>query len=183
MNKDMSILEISVKTKKSETLADLGKDLAIDSANINESFCSQPALYAWWATVAAQAKALADKKKMEVDRQDEYIKKTLVGELDAEIRQELEMNGEKVTEGKVTNAIYVHPKYKEELTELYALKEELLELQGQVTTLEIAKEAMNQKKDMLISLGAQLRQEGNNVELTLKQLGDKASSIVGKKKI
>lgn len=180
--RDMEILEIRVKTRKSDDIVDLAEDLKIDSANINEAFCNQPALYAWWATVSSQAKALVERKKLEVDRQDEFIKKTLIGELDAEVRQELEMNGEKVTETKVTNSIYVHPRYKEELAELYGLKEELQELQEQYVALEIAKEALNQRKDMLISLGAQLRQEGGNVDLSLKQMSDKASKIVGSKR-
>lgn len=180
--RDMGILEISVKTKKSENTVDLAEDLRIDSANINEAFCEQPAKYAWWATVAAQAKALVDRKKLEVDRKDDYIRKTLIGELDVEVRQELEMNGEKVTETKVTNNIYCHPRYKEETDELYELKSELNTLQQNLTTLEIAKESMNQRKDMLISLGAQLRQEGSNIDLSIKQASEKASSIVGKKK-
>ena len=181
-SRDMEILEISVKTKKSENTVDLAEDLKIDSANINEAFCEQPAKYAWWATVAAQAKALVDRKKLEVDRKDDFIRKTLIGELDAEVRQELEMNGEKVTETKVTNSIYCHPRYKEEIGELYALKSELNALQQNLTTLEIAKESMNQRKDMLISLGAQLRQEGNNVDLSLRQMSDKANGVVGSRR-
>lgn len=180
--KDMEILEIRVKTKKADRIVDLAEDLKIDSANINEAFCNQPALYAWWATVAAQAKALADRKRLEVDRQEEYLKKTLMGELDAEVRQELEMNGEKITESKVLNGIYVHPSYKEELATLYSLRDELQELQEQCTTLDTAREALNQRKDMLISLGAQLRQEGNNVDLSIKQMADKAKGVIGSKR-
>lgn len=182
MKREQQILEVHVKTKNFDELVDLGEDLQIDSTNINEAFCEQPAKYAWWATIAAQAKAIADRKKMEVDRQDEYIKKTLIGELDSEVRMELEMNGEKVTETKVTNSIYIHPKYKEESSILYELKKEYLELQEQVVTLEIAKESMNQRKDMLISLGAQLRQEVGNVDLTIKQMSSKANKIVKKHK-
>lgn len=180
--RDYSILSIEVKTRTSTTQMDLAEDLKIDSVDINQAFCDQPAIYAYWATVAAQAKALYDRKKLAVDKKEDYIKKTLVGELDTEVRMELEMNGEKVTETKVTNGIYVHSRYKEEIAELYEMKEELLELQAQVTTLEIAKDAMNQRKDMLISLGAQLRQEGGNVDITIKQMANKASGIVNNRK-
>lgn len=169
MNKDMEILEICVKTKSSETNINLAEDLAIDAININEAFCEQPAKFAWWATVAAQAKALVEHKKSEVERTEDYLKKTLMGELDAEVRASLEMNGEKVTESKVANGIYVHPKYKETQEKLYKLKDELLELQQKFAVLDIAKESMNQRKDMLISLGAQLRLEGNNTELVVKE--------------
>lgn len=164
----MNILTINVKTKTSENTLNLAEDLKIDPMNINENFCSQPALYAYWATVCAQARALVDKKKAELDRADDYLRKTLVGELDAEVRQQMEMDGEKVTEGKVTNAIYKHPRYIEQQEKIYALKDELLALQQQWTVLDIAKESMNQRKDMLISLGANLRQETTNAELVMK---------------
>lgn len=168
MNRDTSILILTVKTKTSENTIDLGEDLKIDPMNINDAFIEQPAKFAYWATVAIQAKALLEKKKSEVERQEEYLKKTLVGELDNEVRANLEMNGEKITETKVTNGIYIHERYKEEQAKLYALKDELLELQQKFAVLDIAKESMNQRKDMLISLGANLRLEGNNAELSLK---------------
>lgn len=178
MDRDMSILELNVKTKTSENTVDLGQDLKINSADINQDFCDQPAKFAWWATVAVQAQALADRKKMEVDKQDEYIRKTLIGELDSEVRMEMEINGEKATETKVTNRIYVHEKYTKEVKKLYELKDELLELQHQSAVLQVAKEAMIQRKDALISLGAQLRTEGNNsTDLSIKAA--QASEIVG----
>lgn len=167
--RDMEILEITVKTKSSETTLDLAKDLQIDPMNINEAFCEQPAKFAWWATVAAQAKALVERKKSEIEQTEEYLKKTLMGELDAEVRTTLDMNGEKVTESKVVNGIYAHPKYQETQKKVFDLREELLDLQQKYTVLDIAKEAMNQRKDMLISLGAQLRLEGTNAELVMKE--------------
>lgn len=176
MKHDMTILNITVKTKTSENTVDLGEDLKINSSDINQNFCEQPAKFAWWATVAVQAQSLVDRKKMEVDKQEEFIRKTLVGELDAEVRMDMEMNGEKATETKVTNRIYVNEKYKEEVKKLYELKDELLELQYQSNILQAAKEAMIQRKDALISLGAQLRIEGNNSS----DLSIKAKEIIGK---
>lgn len=175
-NHDMSILNIEVVTRTSTNQIDLAEDLRINSVDINKDFCEQPAKFAYWATVAVQAQALVDRKKMEVDKQDDYIRKTLVGELDAEVRQEMEMNGEKATETKVTNRIYIHERYKEEVAKLYDLKEELLELQQKSALLNVAKDAMVQRKDALISLGAQLRLEGNNsTDLSLK-----AAEVIGK---
>lgn len=179
MKRDMSILEVLVKTRTSENQVNLAEDLAIDYVNINEAFCEQPAKFAWWATVASQAKALVDAKKAELERAEDYLKKTLVGELDSEVRMTLEMNGEKVTETKVTNGIYIHPKYKESQEKYYTLKGELLELQQKMAILDIARESMNQRKDMLISLGAQLRQEGGNIDLIMKA---KAKEILDRRK-
>lgn len=184
MDKDMEILTFTVKTKKSENDVSLAEDLKI-SDDINQDFCEQPAKFAWWSVVAAQAQALVDKKKLEIDKQEDYLKKTLIGELDTEIRQELEMNGEKVTETKVTNGIYCHERYVEHLNILYELQEEYQELKEKAIILGIAKDAMVQRKDMLISLGAQLRTEGvGTSELIVKT--QQANEIIkanrGKKK-
>ena len=100
------ILNIEVKTQTSKAMINLGEDLDVKPENLNEAFIEQPAKFAYWATVALQAKALVDKKKLEVEKQDDYLRKSLVGELDAEIRKELELNGDKITEAKVTNGIY-----------------------------------------------------------------------------
>ena len=179
-DRDTSMLQITVKTRNSENNVDLLKDLKIYEEDINHDFCEQPAKFAWWSTVAAQAQALVDRKKLEIEQQEEYLKKTLMGELDAEVRQELEMNGEKITETKVTNGIYIHPRYNEHKEILYELKKELLELQENSTILNIAKEAMIQRKDALISLGAQLRTEASNLDMKIMQ--EKAREIVGGRK-
>ena len=82
----------------------------------------------------------------------------------------------RTTETKVTNRIYIHERYKAEVAKLYDLKEELLELQQNSALLNVAKDAMVQRKDALISLGAQLRLEGNNsTDLSLK-----AAEVIGK---
>ena len=175
MDRDTSFLMIEVKTKTSVTQVDLNEDLRIDPMNISADFCEQPAKYAYWATVTAQAKSLVERKRLEVEKLEDYLKKTLVGELDGEVRRELEMNGEKITETKVVNGIFVHPKYVETQEKLYSLKEELVDLQQKFAVLDIARDAMNQRKDMLISLGAQLRVEGNNADVFIK---DKAAEVV-----
>ena len=177
--RDYNILDIEVKTKTSINQMNLAEDLVINTADINESFCDQPSKYAWWATVAAQSKALLEKKKSEVTKMDDYLKKTLIGELDSEVRMSLEMNGEKITEAKVLNSIYTHKKYLETQENLYALKDELNELQHNYNILEIAKDSFNQRKDMLISLGAQLRAEGDNISLSIK---NSANEIIRKSK-
>lgn len=177
MEERFSILNIEVKTQSSTHQVNLGEDLLIEPEHMNEAFIEQPAKFAYWATVALQAKSLVDKKKLEVDKQEDYLKKNLIGELDGEVRKELELNGEKVTEAKVTNGIYTHERYQEEQSKLYHLKDELLELQNKFAILDIAKESMNQRKDMLISLGAQLRMESNNTDLTIK--AEAAKKIIG----
>ena len=177
-NHDWEILNIEVRTKSSVNQINLAEDLKVAMENINECFIEQPAKYAYWATVAAQAQSLVDHKKLEVDKQEEYLKKTLIGELDTEVRQELEMNGERVTETKVTNGIYVHPRYLEHQEILFELRQELLDLQENSTILNIAKDSMMQRKDVLISLGANMRNEGTNLDLSMKKAT--ANDIINK---
>lgn len=141
--------------------ADLKDDLRFTPEDINAAYMEQPAKFAYWAVVTAQAKSAVDKKKLEVERQDDFMKKALIGELDRVVRRNLELEGERVTEAKVTNNIYIHPRYLEAQAKLYALQDELAELQSQYGLLYAAKDAMIHRKDMLVSMGAQLRQENN----------------------
>lgn len=151
-----------------DELANFEDDLHIDGNDINQAYCDQPALYAYWATLATKAKNLYERKKFEVEKQENYIKKTLIGELDSKVRMNLEMDGEKITESRVANCIYIDSEYVLAVDEYNKLKEELLDLQSSLSVLEVARESMNQRKDMLISLGAQLRQESNNSEVYIK---------------
>lgn len=142
----------------------LEKDLKFQPENLNQAYIEQASKFAFWATLAVQAKSKVDKKKLEIEQQDDFIKKMLVGKLDPVVRRQLEDNSEKVTEAKVTNGIYVHPEYVAACNKLYKLQEDLWELQLQWNLLSTAKDALVQRKDMIISLGANLRQELNHLE-------------------
>ena len=137
-------------------------ELKYSPENINDAFVDQPAKFAYWATLAAQAKALVQEKTLEVEHQEDYMKKTLYGKLDSQIREELEQNNKKSTEARITGLIVSNPEYLGELDELHRLQEQLLKLQHKYSLLSIAKEAFIQRKDMIISLGANLRQDVNN---------------------
>lgn len=140
--------------------SNLEEDLSFTPENIKDAFSSQAAKYAYWSVVTAQAKNALDRKKSEIDRQEEYIRKTLMSELDIVVRQKLaEESSTRVTEARVTSAIYTHLRYQEAQNKLYALQNELLDLQYQYNLLSAAKDAMIHRKDMLVSMGAQLRQE------------------------
>ena len=160
--KRKEMLEIEVHTNNALVKANLADDLEIDTGDINKAYIEQPGKFAYWATVALQAKFVYERKKQEVNRQEEYLKKTMYGELDSIIRKQMEMDGEKITESKVVSNICINEAYLEEQQKLYELQDELLVLQERYYQLDVAKEAMNQRKDMLISLGAQLRQENSN---------------------
>ena len=167
--RDIEFLCLTVEMSGKTYVQDLNEDLRINADDINESYIDQPSKFAWWAVLAAQARAKADRIKSAIEKQDEYIRKILTGELDAAVRKSLELDGEKVTEGKVTNGIYKNDRYIEEMTKLHNLRDEYVEANEDACILEAAKDAMNQRKDMLISLGAQMRTDMSNTELTMKK--------------
>lgn len=167
--RDTEFMRLTVEMSGKKYEQDLNEDLRINSDDINESYIDQPSKFAWWAVLAAQARAKADRIKSAIEKQDEYMRKILTGELDAEVRKRLELDGEKITEGKVTNGIYKDERYIEEMNKLHNLRDEYVEANEDACILESAKEALNQRKEMLISLGAQLRTDLSNVELSMKK--------------
>lgn len=176
-----AIFQISVNTKLGEFEGNLGDDLKIDVNDLTASYMDQPGKYAWWAILAAQARAKSDRIKSEIDNLKDYMGKTLIGELDAEIRAQLEYEGEKVTETKVERLIYQNEKYIERSEQLQQLRLSYAEANGEATILESARDSLDQRKDMLISLGAQLRSEGSNTELGVRK--EQAKQILKNKKM
>ena len=187
--RDMDVLKISVKLDTEVVSLDLSEDMIINVANINESYVDQPARYAYWATLATLARSKANKLKHQVEQEQDYIKTTLTGTLDGKVRQQLELDGEKVTETKVLNAIYTHPEYISHKSKVADLQEKFILADEQARLLEVGKETMNQRKEMLISLGAQLRTDYDGVaDVSVKgKSADKdviadVSDIVGRKR-
>jgi len=175
------VLEIKVKTESMDFKGDLGEELKINIEDLNESYLDQPGKYAWWAVLSAQAISKANKIKSEMENLKEYINKTLMGELDLKVRERMERTGEKATEARVERAIYTHKDYKKHMEKLKRLRIEYAEANGEAAILEAAKDAMDQRKDMLISLGAQLRSEGNNADLSVKK--EQVKEMLRKKKV
>jgi len=137
--------EFTFKIGEKEFKGDLASDLKIDVNNINEEFSNQPAIFAWWATLASIANEIHQKKKLQ--------RKILEAELDKEKRKELEATkGRKVTERIVEREVMLDDRWKQ------AYLEEI-EAGRQASILSAATEALRQRKDMLTSLGLQLREE------------------------
>ena len=143
---------------------DLVEELKFTAENLNQAYIEQPAKFAYWSAQVNKSKFMLEKKKLELEQLDSYLKKTLMGELDQEVRENMAMEGERVTEARVTARVYIHPRYLETVRRVNQLQKELVELQYQTDTLYTAKDAFIQRKDMIISLGANLRQEKTNIE-------------------
>lgn len=165
---DNSVLNLTVDTKSGIYDLDLASDLKINKTDLTESYIDQPAKFAWYAVLAAQARAHADFIKSKIDQKEDYVKKVLKGKLDASVRKQLELDGEKITELKVENGISCHPEFISALEELHMLREDYIGVNENASILETAKEALNQRKDMLISLGAHMRADFANIDLSMK---------------
>lgn len=178
----MEVLKIDVKINNQEINLDLSQDMIIDVNNINQSYIDQPSKYAYWATLSALARSKANKLKQKLDKEQDYLKTTLTGTLDAKVRNQLELDGEKITESKVTNAIYTNPEYIAYKGKIDDLNVQYLEADEQARLLEVGRATLDQRKEMLISLGAQLRSDWDgNSDITIKEKS--VADIVGKKKV
>lgn len=124
------------------TLAD---DLPINGADINGEFMEQPELFAWWATVSELAKDRVASTKYQLER--------IYATKDHAVRLELTEAKAKITEKIVENTVITSKEYQECMFEL-------LDAKKQLGLLLAGKEALVQRKDMLISLGANMRTEG-----------------------
>lgn len=160
---------------ENEGTRNLTQDLKIDPINLTDDFSSQPALFAYYASLQAKAKAQVDKCKLAIEIQKENLEKVVTSRLDAEARFHLSSRGERITESKVNAYIYAHETYKKEQDTYFLLKNKYIEAMAKLATFDNAVEALKQRKDMLISVGAQIRAEGGNTELYMKE---KAFNIV-----
>ena len=119
-------------------------DVAINDIDIDGAFRSQASLFASYAAKHFEAQQQLGNAKILLD-----LKKA---RLDKEIRDRLVEEKAKATEATVENEIKRHPTY------MSACKD-MNEASAIVDLLKNALEAFKQRKDMLISLGANQREE------------------------
>lgn len=135
-----------------QLVGDLEADLYIDNSFLEEEFLKQPELFAWWATATELAKDLVGRQKFVLER--------MAATLDHGIRLSAVSNpvgGKpiKLTEAQITHQITSDEKYQEAMLAY-------LEYKKQLGMLQAGKEAMEQRRDMLISLGANYRAEASS---------------------
>lgn len=125
----------------------LGDDVPISGTAIDEEFMEHSDRFAWWATVTELARDKVARTKYQLDR--------IYALVDHKVRFELNDKKAKVTEKIVENIVITSKEYQECMLELLEAKKQLgLAMAG--------KEALIQRKDMLISLGANMRAEGSS---------------------
>lgn len=133
--------------------SEIQDDLYINHADLQEEFLRQPELFAWWASTCELAKDLVARQKFLLER--------LAANIDHQARMEAETASQalgktvKLTEKMVENTVIGNKEYQTAMLQY-------LELKKQYGMLQAGKEAIEQKKDMLISLGANYRAEASS---------------------
>lgn len=120
------------------------KDLALSDQKINELLMTQPERYVFWARMKALQRVIHEKRKFELSKYE--------SQLYTFIRSEKERDGAKVTEKQVEMAMRRD-------TKLETMQNTVLRERLKLDHLEAIREAFSQRKDMLMSLGANLREE------------------------
>jgi len=123
---------------------DIKKKLKINDKNLNAELIEQPGLFARYAFEMSKKKQEFDELELELD--------ILEAETDKRVRNKFLANDEKISEKKVEMEIMVDPKIKE-------LKREVIKVNSQYYILKGITQAYSQRKDLLISLCANLREE------------------------
>jgi hypothetical protein len=131
-------------------------DLDIKEQDINDELKKQPVRYVFWARMTAFAKVVYAKWKRELDKYS--------GQTYSFIRREMEARGEKFSERLLDSKVLLDVKYQE-------LSDKVLRARLQLDHLTSIKDAFQQRKDLLMSLGANLRDEWDtNLAIHEKQL-------------
>lgn len=130
--------------------------------NLSEEFARQPSLYAYIAMMAAQCEALYGASKAGTERTK--------ARADKRIRQQARTHDEKVTEGLVANRVVLDDDV-EEAEEIEA------SYRYQYLVLKALTQAMDQRAQMLISLGAHLRAESEQTGMLIRDTKSKLDEL------
>jgi len=156
-------LDISVTFNGVTYQSSLEEDVKINSSDLDGEFVEQPRKYVWWAVLSEIAKDLVAQKKYEMEM--------LYARLDHEKRTAAMAAKVKLTERMVENEVITDTRYQKCMAEY-------LEIKKQNGVLGAGKEAFAQRKDMLISLGANYRAEGNADPVILQEVAkNKAANM------
>lgn len=119
-------------------------DVAINPLTIDDSFVTQASMFAHYGILAAAAAKQVDKLKLKV--------KTVEAELNNRYRKQFLADGVKSTEGMIANAVATDARY-------IKAQRDYIDAEEQLEIAKIATEGFRQRRDMLIQLGADAREE------------------------
>ncbi len=139
-------------------IADFADDVRINSAALSNDYITHPERFAWYATAyeLAQEQEARSKSALEL----------VAAKLDYITRQQLKDAHVKYTEKMVENTVISAPQYRE-------AEDAYLRSKRVVGILKAARDAMIHRRDMLVSLGANYRAEGQSaISLKIDALND-----------
>jgi hypothetical protein len=143
-DRNYSGIQIDVVIQGEKYASDLNLDLLINDSLLEEEFIDQPRKFAWWAAVEILARDQFEVKKTQLKR--------LYAVIDKRTRDAGVESGKKLTEKMVENTVLTDLEYQKAENELGNIKK-------QYNFAHVGKEAFEQRKEMLISLGANYRAE------------------------
>lgn len=122
----------------------LKEDLSFSPNTIDDAMMTQASLFAHYATQAAKAQLQADRLKSQVELIEALI--------DKEIRDEAADSGRKITEALVEKTIRLDSRYQDAVSNYNEAK-------MVATMTKSVTEAFTQRRDMLVQIGKDLREE------------------------
>ncbi len=141
---------------------DLNKYVPIDPDRLIDEFAKQPAAYAYLATLSAQVEA----EYLDAKRTAERV----YAETDSNVRGLLTSQGTKFTESGVKALIEQSESYRAAVDNETQARAQMLVLKAIIT-------AMEQRAQMLISLGAHLRMEADMTGMSIKSVREKLDEL------
>ena len=140
--RDFNGLEVNFETARITYTANLDEDTQIDQMDLDTEFAEQPRKFAWWAMVCELAKDRVQVLKTQLER--------LYAQIDYKVRMEAVTAKAKLTEKMVENTVITNADYVKSQKEYLTARKDHAMLSRGV-------EALAQRKEMLISLGANAR--------------------------
>jgi len=141
---DDELTEMLLNASTSFNPRQLQKDLAFSDNTLDDAFMSQAGFFAHYSGVAHRA----------ARRYDQLVQqeKLVSASLDNDVRKQAAEDGEKVTETVVRNRILLDPRHRK-------ITDRMLDAKAVAGMTKDACESFKQRRDMLIQVGANVREE------------------------
>ena len=153
---------ISFKQGSKTVKFDIPEIFAVDEANLTSDFASQAAMFAFFSTKLADA----ERDKAQVEMKLEMI----YAQADDAYRAEMDMNNRKYTEAVIKSLIIRDEEYG-------IAKQAEIDSKYIVDLLKAIVNSLKMRADMLISLGAHMRQEMDMTGMSIKRLDSAVDGI------
>lgn len=143
----------------------LKRDMAFSTSNLSEAFSQQASLFSYYAEKHAQAERQESRIKMTLDMRE--------AQADRRIRKEAKAEGEKFTEPQIAKLVLLDPT-------VAKLNRDYIDAKQISAICKAAVEGFRHRRDMLIQLGADAREEKKGtLRMTAGSAGERAHSMMG----